>query len=115
LADYLGELKAVTDATEDLRVKSGTLSATSVASAFGLSVAELAGLIGRAPQTISKTPDADSLQRLLQPFEWVARVRAVLSQHDFRRWLHVANDELGGRTPLEVIRHGKIAVVAELV
>jgi len=86
-----------------------------VASVFGLSVAELAALIGRTRQTASKTPDADSLQPLLQPFERVARVRAVLSQNDFRKWLHLANDELDGRTPLEAIRHGKVAVVADLV
>jgi hypothetical protein len=27
----------------------------------------------------------------------VARVRAVLSQSDFRKWLHLANDELDGQ------------------
>jgi hypothetical protein len=114
-ADHLGELKKVIEATADLRVKSGKLSASNVASVFGLSVAELAALVGRTRQTASKTPDADSLQPLLQPFERVARVRAVLSQNDFRKWLHLANDELDGRTPLEAIRQRKIAVVADLV
>jgi hypothetical protein len=115
-ADHLGELKKVIEATADLRAKSGKLSATSVASAFGLSVAELAALVGRTRQTASKTPDADALQPLLQPFERVARVRAVLGQNDFRKWLHLANEELGGgRTPFEMIRQGKVAVVADLV
>ncbi len=113
--DHLSELKRVIEATEDLRAKSGKLSADNVASVFGLSVAELAALVGRTRQTASKTPDADSLQPLLQPFERVARVRAVLSQDDFRKWLHLANDELNGRTPLEEIRQGKIAVVADLI
>ena len=113
--DHLGELKKVIEATSDLRAKSGKLSANNVASVFGLSVAELAALVGRTRQTASKTPDADSLQPLLQPFERVARVRAVLSQNDFRKWLHLANDELDGRTPFDVIRDGKVALVADLV
>jgi len=61
-----------------------------------------------------KKSSATTLE-LLQPFERVARVRAVLSQNDFRKWLHLANDQLDGRTPLEAIRHGKVAVVADLV
>jgi hypothetical protein len=39
--DHLGELKKVIEATADLRAKSGKLSASQVASVFGLSVAEL--------------------------------------------------------------------------
>jgi cell division protein ZapA (FtsZ GTPase activity inhibitor) len=114
-ADHLSELKKVIEATDDLRAKSGKLSADKVASVFGLSVAELAALVGRTRQTASKTPDADSLQTLLQPFERVARVRTVLNQNDFRKWLRLANDELDGRTPFEMIREGKVAVVADLV
>ena len=71
--------------------------------------------VGPAGKPASKTPDADSLQPLLQPFERVARVRAVLSRSDFRNWLHLGNDELDGQTPFEVIRKGKIDVVADLV
>jgi hypothetical protein len=114
-ADHLSQLKKVIEATADLRAKSGKLSADNVASVFGLSVAELAALVGRTRQTASKTPDADSLQQHLQPFERVARVRAVLKHNDFRKWLHLVNDELDGRTPLEMIRQGKVAVVADLV
>ncbi|HEY1302725.1 MAG TPA: hypothetical protein VGF24_04200 [Vicinamibacterales bacterium] len=113
--DHLSELKKVIEATDDLRAKSGKLSADNVAKVFGLSVAELAALVGRTRQTASKTPDADSLQPLLKPFERVARVRAVLHQNDFRKWLHLANGELDGRTPLEAIRQGKVDLVADLV
>jgi hypothetical protein len=113
-SDYLGRLKRVIDATQDLRVKSGKLSAINVASAFGLSVAELAAVIGRTRQAASKTPDADSLQPLLQPFERVARLRAVLSEDDFRKWLHLPNDQLENRAPLKVIREGNVKVIADL-
>ncbi len=61
-----------------------------------------------APTVVVRRHHADSLQPLLQPFERVARVRAVLSQNDFRKWLHLANDELDGRTPFGVIREGKL-------
>jgi hypothetical protein len=114
-ADHLGKLKRIIEATEDLRLDSGKLAASHVASVFGLSVAELAALFGRTRQALSKTPDADSLQPLLLPFERVARLRAVLGKEDFRRWLHQANDELEERTPLALIRQGKVAVVADLV
>lgn len=113
--DPLGKLKRVIDATADLRVRSGRLSAHGVASVFGLSVAELAALLGRTRQALSKTPDAPSLQPLLRPFERIARLRTVLSPDDFRRWLNLASDELDGQTPLDLIRSGKVAVVAELV
>lgn len=112
--DPLGHLKRVIDATSDLHASSGKLSATSVAEAFGLSVAELAAVIGRSRQAVSKTPDSDSVQPLLRPFERVARLRAKLSTEDFRTWLHLANEQLGKRTPVELIRDGRVAVVADL-
>jgi hypothetical protein len=114
-ADPLGKAKRVIAATADLRAPSGKLSAINTAEAFGLSVAELATLIGRNRQAVSKTPDADSLQVLLRPFERVGRLRATLSTDDFRVWLHLANDQLRDRTPLEVIRDGKVGVVVDLV
>jgi len=112
--DELGRVKRVIEATADLRTSSGRLSANSVAGAFGLSVAELAALLGRNRQAVSKTPDADSLQPLLRPFERVARLRVTLSNDTFQKWLHLANDQLGKRTPLELIREGKVEVIADL-
>jgi hypothetical protein len=113
--DALRKVKQVIDSTSDLRVSSGKLSANRVATVFGIPVAELATLIGRSRQAVSKTPDADSLQPLLRPFERVARLRAVLSGDEFRKWLHFANDQLGDRTPLELTRDGKIGAIADLV
>ena len=114
-ADSLGQVKRIIDATAALRTSSGKLSAVNLADAFGLSVAELATLVGRSRQAVSKTPDADSLQPLLRPFERTARLRATLAADDFRKWLHLANEQLRDRTPLELIRDGKVDVVAALV
>lgn len=114
-ADPLADLKGVLAATADLRSASGKLSAERVAEVFGLSKAELAGLLHRSRQSVWKTPDADSLQEPLRPFERVARLRAALSAGDFRKWLHLANRELGNRTPIDWIREERAPAVADLV
>ena len=113
--DRLSTLKRVIESTADLRASSGKLSADAVAAAFGFSVAELATLLERSRQAVSKTPDADSLQPALRPFERVARLRVKLSNDSFRNWLHLANDQLRERTPLEVIRDGNVSAIADLV
>jgi hypothetical protein len=112
--DPLGQVKNVVAATSDLRSDSGRLSAQRVAAAFGLSVADLATLIGRKRQAVSKTGDAASLQAVLFPFERIARLRTVLPATDFRRWLNMPNGQLDNRSPLDVIRGGHVGVVADL-
>lgn len=112
--DPLRRIKTFIDATVDLRSESGRLSAKRVAACIGLPVARLAALLGRKRQTISKTDDAESLQADLIPLERVARLRAVLSEADFRKWLRIPNDQLDGETPLRLIENGEISVVADL-
>ncbi len=113
-SDPLGEVRSVLAATADLRAESGRLSAARVAKAFDLPAAEIARLAGKSRQAVSKTDDAESLQAVLRPFERIARLRAALADADFRAWLHSGNDELGGRTPLQVIQGGGAEVVADL-
>ncbi len=113
-ADPLGGVRKVLEATSDLRSAAGRLDAGRIADALGLSVAELAGLLGRSRQAVSKTPDADSLQPQLRPFERITRLRAVLSVPEFRSWLNLANPGLEGRSPLEIVRAGRADVVANL-
>lgn len=96
-------------------MSSGQLSPRKVASAFDLSVGELAALIRKKEHSRSTAQDAGSVQSALEPFEHVARLRLVLKGGDFVSWLRKANDELDGRTPRELILEGKIALVAELV
>jgi len=57
-----------------LRVANGNLSAVLVAEAFGLSINELAGSLGRSRQALGKTPDADSIQNQLAFFERVGAI-----------------------------------------
>ena len=111
----LDKVKGVIAATSDLRVDNGNLSAELVATIFGLSLSQLAAWLGRSRQTISKTPDADSLQDQLAFFERVARLRAVVSKDRFRKWLRIPNPELDDKKPLDLLASGEWQVVADLV
>jgi hypothetical protein len=94
--DLLGRLKSVIAATADLRSESGRLSA-------------------RKPrQSVWKTDDAEAIQERLLPFERVARLRAVLSKRDFLSWLNMANEQLDGRAPIDLVRVGQADLVADL-
>jgi hypothetical protein len=108
-------VKKILEATAALRSPKGRLDAARVAKALGLTVAELAGLLGRTRQAVSKTPDAESLQERLRSFERVVRLRTVLSDGDFRGWLNLANAQLDGHSPLYVIRRRRVTAVADLV
>ena len=102
--DPLGQIKSVVRATADLRAESGRLSADRVAETFRLSVAEVAKILGATRQAVSKTPDAQALQEGLRSFERIARLRTVLPSEDFRKWLNIPREDLGGRSPLALVR-----------
>lgn len=109
-------VQAVIQATADLRTQGGNLSAQAVADAFGVSLNQLAGWLGRTRQALSKTPDADSLQDGLAAFEQVARLRTVLAPDAFRKWLRMPNGQLDGVKPLDLLATGRErAIVAGLV
>jgi hypothetical protein len=111
----LDRAQKVIEATEDLRTTGGNLSAEAVAEAFGISTNQLAGWLGRSRQTVSKTPDAESLQDELEYFERVARLRAALPKPGFLKWLRMPNSELDGKKPLELLGNGERQAVADLV
>ena len=109
-------VQAVVQATADLRTSGGNLSADAVAEAFGVSINQLAGWLGRTRQALSKTPHADSLQDSLAAFEQVARLRAVLVPDAFRKWLRMPSGQLDGTKPLDLLATGRErSIVAGLV
>jgi len=112
-SDPLGKLRNTIAATADLRAESGRLSARRVAREFGLTLAQLASAIDKPRQTVWKTDDAEAIQPLLFPFERVARLRTVLSESDFRKWLNMPARELGRRSPIELIRSGDAGTLAD--
>ncbi len=112
----LDEITQITEASDELRTSSGRLSAESIAELFGISESELARLVGRSPQSLWKTPDAESLQDQLTYFEKIGRLRLVLKTREkFRKWLHTANPRLADRRPIELIRQKRWQVLADLV
>jgi len=111
----LDRVREVVEATGDLRVANGNLSATAVAAAFGISLNQLAGWLGRTRQALNKTPDADSVQHELAFFESVARLRAVVPKDGFQKWLRMPNPELDDKTPLDLLASGERQVLADLV
>lgn len=111
----LDEVHELLKSTGDLRVESGNLSAAAVAKAFGVSLNQLARWLGRNRQALHKTPDADSLQNDLAYFERVARVRAVVPQKRFLKWLRMPNDQLDGKSPIDLMAEGERQVVVDFV
>jgi hypothetical protein len=114
-ATPLDEVHELLEATADLRVANGNLSATAIASAFGVSVNQLAGWLGRSRQALAKTPDADSLQDELAFFERVARLRSVVPPDQFLMWLRMPHDLLDGKAPLDLMTGGERQVVVDFV
>jgi uncharacterized protein (DUF2384 family) len=111
----LDEVHELVETTEDLRVRNGNLSAAAVTKAFGISMNQLATWLGRTRQALTKTPDADSLQNDLAYFERVARLRAVVSQDRFLKWLRMPHEQLDGKSPLDLMAEGQRQVVVDFV
>jgi hypothetical protein len=64
---------------------------------------------------VAKTPDADSLQDTLAFFERVARLRAVVPQDRFLKWLRMPNAQLDGKSPLDLMAHEERQAVVDFV
>ena len=112
--DPLAGARKVITATKGLRAPSGRLSAQAVADRFGLKLTQLAKVLGKTKQAVSKTPDASSLQPGLWQFERVARLCAVLPDDEFRAWLNQPNKHLDGDPPIQLMKGGEAEVVADL-
>jgi CHAT domain/Protein of unknown function (DUF2384) len=101
--------------TADLREDTGRLSTKRLSRLYGVSLSEFAAWIGRSKQSVSKTPNADSLQRVLLPFEGIAQLRIPLgSDQAFRKWLRVPNRLLERQSPLDLISANSTQIVADL-
>ena len=97
----------------DLREDSGNLSAKRIADLYGVTLTELGEWIGRKKAALSKNPDAESVQPLLQPLNEIALIRKLLSDDEaFRKWLRTSQEDLEGQSPLELIRKGRADAIA---
>lgn len=115
--DPFAEIPSVAKLGQRLRAPSGRLDASKIAETFGISTAELARQIGTTRQRVAKTPDAEALQSALRPYERIARLRTVLTDAEFKAWLHTPNDQLeDNETPIDYLKAGArkpLASVAE--
>lgn len=100
----------------DLRGASGNLSAKSIAELFGVTLTEVGEWIDRKKAALSKTPDSENIQPLLEPLAQIAFYRKVLGNDEtFRKWLRTEHELLEHKCPLHWIKAGRIREVAEFV
>jgi antitoxin Xre/MbcA/ParS-like protein len=114
----VSRLFRVADRTSGLfNSRSGRIDGRSVAELYQITVSELARLTKVEAKTLLKTSDSPNIQKALTPFEVVARSLALMRNdvRQFRRWLNAANAELGNKTPLEMIREGRVRELAGIV
>jgi CheY-like chemotaxis protein len=97
--------------------RSGRLDAGRVAEFFGLAPARLAKILGRSPQALHKTPDAESLQEHLAVFARIATslLSAFKDKDEARMWLNSPHPDLDETRPIELLKEKKPDVVAELL
>ena len=101
----------------ELHARSGRLDAKRVADFFGIAPSKFAKILGRSPQALHKTPDAESLQKHLAVFARIAT--SLLSvfggKEQARMWLNSPNPDLDETRPIELVEQKKPEVVAELL
>jgi hypothetical protein len=102
-SSQMDRIEKVLASTRDLRSENGNLSARNIAKLYGISLSEVGKWINRSRQSLSKTPDAESIQNALGYFERIARLRLRLSDEDFRKWLRMPNSLLEGMRPLDLL------------
>lgn len=104
--------------TPELRNEStGRLDASQIANFFGLSLNELARILKRPHTSVHKTPDSESLQESLFPYDRVlSSAKHMLGNDDamrtFKIWLNSKTKALGD-TPIAIIKAGKIGMLAD--
>lgn len=102
---------------EELRNNNGRLDAGLVSDMFDLNMTELALNVGLTRQALSKTPDSMSIQPALRDFERIARSLLVItgSIKGLKMWLNSPNERFEEHTPLEILKLGKVKLLADWV
>lgn len=98
--------RALAPLISDLRGRSGRLDARRVASAIGLSVAQLAECLELPEEALQQSPSTAALDERLEPFAMVVGiVRDVYGgdQKRVRTWLRTPRPELEGQTPIDAM------------
>ena len=93
---------------------SGRLDASKIANVFDLTMNEVALCVGRPRSTLVKTSDSVSIQPKLRHFERIANglLTVTGSMKGLKMWLNSPGPSLDNHTPLEVLRLGKVELLA---
>ena len=97
--------------------QSGRLDAKKIATLFRLKLVDIARLLNQKLPTVSKTPDAPSLQSGLALFQRMGMLllRLVGSEEGLRIWMNTPNAQLEAKTPLSVVLDGKGDIVVDML
>ena len=107
--------KKVLAVTGNLRVDNGNLSAARIAKLFGITESQIASWLGKTRQALNQAPAADAIQPELQFLERIARLRLLVSESDFRKWLKMPNELLEGKQPFELLALNQWQELADFV
>ncbi len=109
--------EVITQPVDDLRNDNGRLDAVLVSKVFDLSMTDIAANVGISRQALSKSPDSLNVQPALRDFERIARSLLVVtgSIKGLKMWLHSPNERFDEHTPVEVIKLGKVKLLADWV
>jgi transcriptional regulator with XRE-family HTH domain len=87
----------------------------------GFRATDVAQLLGTRPETVSRwnagrnQPQGDSLRRLLELEYIVQRLGELYTPEEARLWIFQRHKALGGRTPAELIRDGRMDEVLRAI
>ena len=107
--------KRVLELTGDLRVDNGNLSAAKIAKLFGVTESQIAAWLGKSRQALNQAPAANAIQPALYYLERIARLRLLVSESDFRKWLKMPNELLEGRQPFDLLASNQWQDLADFV
>ena len=97
--------------------QSGRYDARGIAELLDVSVADVARIIQEHPDSVRRRPDA---RRYQGGFRDLARLlvwlrRALKNDSSIRMWLNASSEELGGKSPLDLMLIGRLNVVMDHV
>jgi hypothetical protein len=111
----LDNVECLAEITRDLRDGTGNLSAKKIVHLFGIRPGRLAHWLRQKSSVVTFNPSAGFLQNGLMYFEGIARLRAVLSDEMFRKWLRSPNQNLENEAPLSWLDDGMLQNILDLV
>jgi response regulator RpfG family c-di-GMP phosphodiesterase len=97
--------------------ETGRIDAARVSDMFAVPLSRVAEMLNAKAAAVHKTPDAPSLQEKLSELERIAAglMHLTGSLEGLRIWLNASNQDLGGKTPLELLAEGKADVVGNIL